>query len=137
MPEGNFPRLEPSTSSGGDLDVGAEIFCGDVVNVARVRPGHDQPRLGQVGVAGILEVEPQGVADQVRADPAPGRDVFEGLVDDTDDGYAADGDADHGGDVLKQVLGVLLRRVEGVNPDGDVIEWNDDVVLDSDDIVDF
>ena len=81
------------------------------------------------------QVELHGVADQVRADPAPGRDVFEGLVDDADDGLALDGDADHRGDVLNQVLGVLLRRVERVDPDRDVVEGNDYIVLLSYDVV--
>ena len=137
MSESDLPRLVSGSTGRSHLNVGAEIFRCDVVNVAGVRPGHDQPGLGQVDVAGILEVEPQGVADQVRADPAPGRDVFEGLVDDADNGLALDGDADHRGDVLNQVLGVLLRRVERVDPDCDVIERDNNVVLDRNDVVDI
>ena len=81
------------------------------------------------------QVELHGVADQVRADPAPRGDVLEGLVNDADNGHAFDRDADHRRDVLKQIFGVLLRRVERVDPDRDVVEGNDYIVLLSYDVV--
>ena len=37
-------------------------------------------------------------------------------MDDPDGGPALDCDADHGGDVLPQVLGVLLSGIQWVNP---------------------
>lgn len=137
MSKSNLPRLVTSATSRRDFNAFAEIFGGHVVNVARVRPGHDQPRLVQVDVTGVLQVEPEVVADQIGADPSPGSHVLEGLVDDADDGHAIDGDADHGGDVLEQVLRVLLRGVERVDPDCDVIEWDDDVILKGNDVVDI
>ena len=44
-------------------------------------------------------------------------------------------DADHRRNVLKQIFGVLLRRVERVDPDRDVVEGNDYIVLLSYDVV--
>ena len=45
-------------------------------------------------------------------------------MDDPDGGSALDGDADHGGDELAQVLGVLLGCIQRVNPYCNLLCWN-------------
>jgi len=77
----------------------------------------------------------QSITDQIGTDPTPGGDALEGFVDDPDDGDALDGDADHGGDVLQEVLGVLLSGVQWINPDVDFVKRNLDIFLSGKNIV--
>ena len=56
--------------------------------------------------------------------PAPSSGLSEWFMDDPDGGSALDGDADHGGHVLPQVLGVLLGRIQWVNPHSHLLRWN-------------
>ena len=56
--------------------------------------------------------------------PAPSSGLSEWFMDDPDGGSALDGDADHGGHVLPQVLGVLLRCIQWVDPYCNLLCWN-------------
>ena len=56
----------------------------------------------------------------IGAPPGPEDLVRERFVDDPDCRLSADSDADHGRHVLQQVLGVLLRRVQRIDPHVDL-----------------
>ena len=56
--------------------------------------------------------------------PAPGSGLGERFMDDPDGGAALDRDAHHGGHILPQVLGVLLGRIQWVNPHSHLLRWN-------------
>ena len=56
----------------------------------------------------------------IGAPPGPEDLVGERFVDDSDSRLSADSNADHGRHVLQQVLGVLLRRVQRVDPHVDL-----------------
>lgn len=83
-----------------------------------------------VGVV-VLYVLMNDLAHVVGALPSPGGDALERLVDHAHNRLASDSDTDHGGDILEQILGVLLGGIQGIDPDVELANREPHVLVDN------